>query len=181
MATSLDRTRIKCQYQPEKTMTNLIIRTIEDDDTDILADLTADVQRIHHEEMPERFKPVPDNLSAFVAFFEKRLTTGAGYIGEIDSKPVGFLLFEIREGVDNPYVYPHFYMHIDQMGIKPNFRGRGIGAQLMKQAIAYANKRDVAHITLNVFDFNDGAVNFYENMGFEIRNMTMQLTLKSFN
>lgn len=160
-------------------MTSLVIRTTDKTtDTHILAELTSYIQRLHHEAIPERFKPVPDDLSDFAAFFEKRLETGFGYIAEVDHTPVGMVLFDMREIEENPYVHSHIYMHIDQMGVKPAYRGQGIGQELMKKAIAYANKHGAVHIALNVWDFNDGAVNFYETMGYEVRYLHMHKILK---
>ena len=54
---------------------------------------------------------------------------------------------------------------IDQAYILPEFQGKGIGVKLMKQALAsIGNDQD---IFLHVVSYNQNAISFYENFGFQ--------------
>ncbi|WDV46418.1 GNAT family protein [Clostridiaceae bacterium M8S5] len=49
-----------------------------------------------------------------------------------------------------------------------NQRGKGIGKQIIKEAIDYAfNKLDLCNLSLRVFSFNIGGIKCYENIGFK--------------
>ena len=54
-------------------------------------------------------------------------------------------------------------LHIVEIMVLPEFRGRGIGAEAIKQIFALAAGRPV-RLTVNVL--NDGAIRLYERMGF---------------
>lgn len=52
---------------------------------------------------------------------------------------------------------------------KPEFRGRGIGKQIVKDLIAISfNQLEVENAELNVFDWNINAIKCYEKVGFAI-------------
>ncbi len=53
------------------------------------------------------------------------------------------------------------------MGILPEFRGKGIGSQLLEKVIAHAMKFGLEKIELNVYDSNLSAIALYKKFGFE--------------
>ena len=55
---------------------------------------------------------------------------------------------------------------IDQISVRPEARGKGIGTALMKQAEILASTLDVERIVLDSWDFNSGAHAFFESRGF---------------
>jgi RimJ/RimL family protein N-acetyltransferase len=48
------------------------------------------------------------------------------------------------------------------------FWGYGIGKNLLKQSISWADSNGIKKITLNVLETNEKAVKLYQNLGFEI-------------
>ncbi|CCF12519.1 acetyltransferase family protein [Brevibacillus laterosporus GI-9] len=48
------------------------------------------------------------------------------------------------------------------------FWGFGIGKNLLKESIAWADSNDIKKITLNVLETNDKAITLYRKLGFEI-------------
>jgi GNAT superfamily N-acetyltransferase len=82
-------------------------------------------------------------------------------IGEIDGGPQGFALFfhnfSTFEG--KPGVY------LEDLFVRPEARGSGLGKALLKQLAAIAVERDCARLEWWVLDWNEPAIAFYKSFG----------------
>lgn len=52
------------------------------------------------------------------------------------------------------------------MGLLPQYRGKGIGAQLLKAVLEHAKKFGLEKVELNVYTSNTSAISLYRKMGF---------------
>jgi GNAT superfamily N-acetyltransferase len=82
-------------------------------------------------------------------------------IGEIDGAPQGFALFfhnfSTFEG--KPGVY------LEDLFVRPDARGSGLGKALLKGLAAIALERDCARLEWWVLDWNEPAIAFYKSLG----------------
>lgn len=82
-------------------------------------------------------------------------------IGEIDGAPQGFALFfhnfSTFEG--KPGVY------LEDLFVRPEARGSGLGKALLKALAALAVERDCARLEWWVLDWNEPAIQFYKKLG----------------
>ena len=82
-------------------------------------------------------------------------------IGEIDGVAQGFALFfhnfSTFEG--KPGVY------LEDLFVRPEARGSGLGKALLKQLAALAVERDCARLEWWVLDWNEPAIQFYKKLG----------------
>ena len=53
------------------------------------------------------------------------------------------------------------------VGVLREFRGYGIGTNLLKESIQWADANDIKKMTLNVLETNEKAIILYEKLGFE--------------
>ena len=53
------------------------------------------------------------------------------------------------------------------VGVLKDFWGYGIGTNLLKESIQWADANDIKKITLNVLETNEKAIMLYEKLGFE--------------
>jgi len=58
--------------------------------------------------------------------------------------------------------------------VRAGYRGRGVGGELVREAARFAQERQIAWIELKTFAPNRGAMEFWEDLGFEPR--VVQLT-----
>ncbi len=58
--------------------------------------------------------------------------------------------------------------HISLLFLEPEYRGKGLGTQLIGQALSYYRKKNRKHLSLRVADTNEAALNFYLREGFRI-------------
>lgn len=81
-------------------------------------------------------------------------------IAEEDGEPAGFALF-----------YPIYStwkgraMHLEDLFVRPRFRGRGIGKALLMKVAAMAVERGCTRFFWHVLDWNEPAIDFYRSLG----------------
>ena len=82
-------------------------------------------------------------------------------IGEIDGAPQGFALFfhnfSTFEG--KPGIY------LEDLFVRPEARGSGLGKALLARLAALAVERDCARLEWSVLDWNEPAIGFYKTLG----------------
>ena len=57
--------------------------------------------------------------------------------------------------------------HLFAMWVEPAMRRTGVGRELVRAVLAWARSSGARSVVLGVTDTNDGAVAFYEHLGFE--------------
>ncbi|HCF24045.1 MULTISPECIES: GNAT family N-acetyltransferase [unclassified Novosphingobium] len=82
-------------------------------------------------------------------------------IGELDGTPQGFALFfhnfSTFEG--RPGIY------LEDLFVRPEARGSGLGKALLAELAALAIERDCARLEWSVLDWNEPAIGFYRKLG----------------
>lgn len=99
---------------------------------------------------------------------------GWNLVATIDDRIVGHVAVTPVADADAEFIV---FVHTD-------VHGRGIGTELLKQLVAYADSREYDALTLTVADENHRAITVYENIGFESidrspLNTTMRLRVVS--
>jgi GNAT superfamily N-acetyltransferase len=82
-------------------------------------------------------------------------------IAEVDAEPVGFALFfhNFSTFVGRPGIY------LEDLFVKPEHRGTGIGRALLKRLAEIAVERDCGRLEWAVLDWNEPAIGFYKKLG----------------
>ncbi len=82
-------------------------------------------------------------------------------LAEYNEKPVGQALFF--------YNYSTFLakpgIYLEDLFVKPEYRGKGIGKQLLNELIEIAKEKNCGRIEWAVLDWNEPAIQFYQNLG----------------
>ncbi len=81
-------------------------------------------------------------------------------IAEEDGKAAGFALyFPIYSTWQGPS------LHLEDLFVLPEFRGKGIGKALLNHVAAAAVKRGCARLQWDVLEWNHPAIHFYQSIG----------------
>jgi len=56
-------------------------------------------------------------------------------------------------------------LHLEDLIVKENMRGSGLGSALLDEVVKYGNKIGVKRISWEVIDWNESAIAFYEKKG----------------
>ena len=82
-------------------------------------------------------------------------------IAEFDEKPAGQALFfhNFSTFLGRPGIY------LEDLYVRPAFRGKGIGKALLLRIIEIAKERKCGRVEWAVLDWNEPAINFYKSLG----------------
>ena len=91
-----------------------------------------------------------------------------------DGDPVGFVV--TRAGTRLPSLRRHRdgVLHVAQLFVRPDGRGTGLGERLMREVLDWADRHDVARVSLNS---EPAARSLYERLGFAPGERYLELQL----
>jgi GNAT superfamily N-acetyltransferase len=82
-------------------------------------------------------------------------------IALLNGSPAGFALFfhNFSTFLGRPGIY------LEDIFVRPEYRGKGIGKALLKEVARIAAERDCGRLEWSVLDWNEPAIRFYESLG----------------
>lgn len=153
-----------------------MIRKAKKKDIPGIIELLHQVNMVHHVLRPDLFKPYTTKYN------EQELEA---LIGD-DSKPIfvfedggvlGHAFCMITEVKGDKLLQDIKTLYIDDICVDEKARGKHVGKALYEYVRDYALSIGCNNITLNVWDGNDAALNFYKNMGMKVQKTTMEIVL----
>jgi GNAT superfamily N-acetyltransferase len=99
------------------------------------------------------------------------------FVAEVRDRLVGLICTVIRESSEIPIFVRRRYAVVDDVVIKREFRRTGIGRALMEKAHEWALAEGAGSIELNVWEFNQEAIEFYKTLGYETASRKMSKRL----
>ncbi|MBA0882615.1 GNAT family N-acetyltransferase [Flavobacterium undicola] len=85
------------------------------------------------------------------------------FVAEIDSEIVGIAFYYYRYSTWKGKI-----IHLEDLVVKNNMRGKGVGYALYSEIIKQAQKDKLRRIDWNVLDWNTPAIDFYEKTGAKV-------------
>jgi ribosomal protein S18 acetylase RimI-like enzyme len=82
-----------------------------------------------------------------------------------DGQICGFASVEYIDKPLSPYTLAGRYYHIKEFGVDERFRRQKVATELFDFIKAQAKEKGFDKIELDVWEFNEGAVKFYESVG----------------
>ena len=84
-----------------------------------------------------------------------------------DGEIYGFACVDYVEKAESPYNLARRFYHIIEFGVAENYRRQGVGTELFDFIKKEATAKKIDKIELDMWEFNDGALKFYESVGFK--------------
>lgn len=89
------------------------------------------------------------------------------YVFELDNQIVAFALIKQQEYPETFDKYLQKVFYIQEFLVDKNYRRRGIGRQLFDYLKKEAKKKGYSRLELDVWNFNQGAIDFYNRIGYK--------------
>jgi ribosomal protein S18 acetylase RimI-like enzyme len=141
-----------------------------------IIELLHQVNMVHHVIRPDLFKPHTTKYN------EQELEA----MLDDDSKPIfvydegtvlGYAFCQVIEVKDNQLLEDIKTLYIDDICVDEEARGKHVGKALYEYVRDYAKSIGCNNITLNVWEGNEPALRFYQNMGMQVQKTTMEIIL----
>ena len=151
------------------------IRFAREDELSKINDLRKQVNDLHVEGKPEVFKPgFCEELQNYVyAIWED--PEQDIIVADKDGEICGFAILHHFYKPENPFMYVRDFLDIDEFCVDKNHRREGIATALVDFIKNYAKEKGYHRIELNMWEFNEGALAFYEAAGFETFRRYMEM------
>lgn len=147
---------------------DISVREATVDDYEALCELYDEIDRLHREALPHIFQKPGGAVRELDYYMEQLADAQVGIlVAETGAILVGVVHAAIRETTDIPVRVPRRYAVVDTLVVKSAYRNQDIGRILMDSMEAWASANGAASIDLNVYDFNLGAIAFYERIGYQ--------------
>lgn len=149
-------------------------------DYEELCEIFAEVDALHHEALPHVFR-APDGPARAKEYISSVMADGyaALFVAQSDGEIVGLVQIFVRETPDVPIMVPRRYAVIDTLVVKRGFRRSGVGRALMERAHRWAWTKGTTQVELSVWEFNRGAMAFYEKLGYRTTSRRMWRALRA--
>lgn len=136
-------------------------------DYDVLCKIFEEGDEYHQQALPHIFKK-PDGsvrtkefISSIIANEDEVL-----FVAEFNDTIIGVIHIRISEAPYIDIMVPRRYAVIDNIVVLNVHRGKGVGKMLMKKAHEWISSKEIKHIELHVWEFNQSAIKFYEKLGY---------------
>ena len=136
------------------------------EDLDAVNVLRREVNDLHVAGKPEVFKPgFSDELREYVYVSwddpQKDIV-----VAEESGAICGFAVLSHIVRPENPFMYQRDFLDIDEFCVASAYRRRGVAAAMVAFIRGTAKERGIRRIELNMWEFNQDALAFYEAVGF---------------
>ncbi len=144
------------------------VRKATVDDYNSLCELFDEIDALHRDHLPNIFqKPSEaareqDYVSGLIADENVAL-----FVAEAGGKLVGFVHAIVRDAPAVPVFVPRRYAVVDSIVVRSGAQNHGIGRTLMEKMQEWAIAKGATSIELNVYEFNETAISFYEGLGYQ--------------
>lgn len=153
-----------------------MVRFAKKEDLERVNELRKIVNDVHVEGRPDIFKAGShDELRDFI--YEIWDTENKDIIvAERNSVICGFACVQYVSKPESPFMNARTFYDVDEFGVDTAFRRQGVATELIAFIREDAKKRGIDRIELNMWEFNQSALAFYESVGFQTYRRYMELS-----
>ena len=155
------------------------VRPATEADFEAINALRRQVNDLHVQGRPDIFKP--GFCGEMQEFLHVYLNTEehSALVAEADGQIAGFAMVDYTDRPESPYNLARRFYHVSEIGVSPHFQRQGVASALTEYMKKDASERGFPKIELDVWEFNQNAIAFYEAQGFTCYRRYMELPLEN--
>lgn len=160
-------------------MNDVKIRLADEQDLKVLCRLYIEFHEFHVRGVPERVRSSGDpdkyDCSELYPKLEKIIKSEDSviFLAEVDHKPIGLAEVYIREDKPDPARVCRRYGFLQSLIVTQKTRKHGIGKKLVETAESWAKGKGATEMQLDIWEFEAGPLDFYENLGYRTLRRTL--------
>lgn len=156
---------------------NMIVRQAEASELPRINEIRRYVNDVHVKGRPDIFRPgfnseLQQHLYDCFSKDNWRI-----FVAVLDGEICGFASVEYLDKPESPYNLARRMYHVEEFGVDPAYHRRGAASALVEYMKQDAKNRGYEKIELDMWEFNTGALAFYEAAGFTTYRRYMELNL----
>lgn len=149
----------------------IITRKAVPQDANAVYELLKQIASLHRNARPDLFPNITSKYTQEQVHERLSMEESGVFVAVEEKRVVGYIFCDIiEEGIG-------LTLYIDDLCVDENARRNGVGKMLINAAREYANEKNCRMLMLNVYEFNENAVLFYEKYGFKTRSRHMEIEL----
>ena len=156
---------------------NTIMRNAKFSDFNDVNNLMLELHNLHVKNRNDIFKATDSPMKE--EYFKDLLNNQDVKLFVIEnlenSEILGYSNLKLMNTPNIDIVVKSKYIYIDDFCIKQAYKRKGIGKKLFNFILEYAKQQGVESVQLNVWSFNEDAIEFYNFMGMKERNVRMEM------
>lgn len=143
------------------------IRKAKVEDIKEISDILMQVSKLHSDNRPDIFKD--KKISEIIKWSEDILKDNQKIVivAEYESKICGVAVCKIKTINEHINVKDTKIFSVDELCVDKDYRKKGIGSNLIAEAKRLAEENNCNRLELNCWKFNQDAMKFYKDIGFE--------------
>ncbi len=164
--------------KPPRKKVPVAVRFARDGDLDRVNELRRQVNELHVAGRPDIFRPgFCDELRDYIHVIRQD-PQKAVVVAEADGAVCGFAVLNHIVRPENPFMFERDFLDVDEFGVDENFRRMGVAGAMVRFIRDYAAEKGFRRLELNMWEFNRGALAFYEAAGFTTYRRYMEIILE---
>ena len=153
----------------------MVIRFAKEDELERINVLRKQVNDLHVEGKPDVFKPgFNEELQNYVYYIfkdpEQKIV-----VADKDGEICGFAILHHIYKPENPFMKVRDFLDIDEFCVDEKHRREGIATAMVEFIKNFAIEQGYHRLELNMWEFNQDALAFYEAAGFETFRRYMEM------
>ena len=158
-------------------MSEMAIRDFNIDDFEGVNILMNQVHKLHMDSRADIYRKTDEPISKkdFVEIVNDNNIISI--LAEINYIIVGLCIISIKPVATNTALLPRKVAYMEDLCVHQDYRKQSIGKRLFNEAKERALEFKLESLELMVWEFNENAIDFYENQGMNTRSRIMEMKL----
>lgn len=135
------------------------------------------VHRLHAEGRPDIFRRKFGRKLAAHIYDTFRGASSKIVVAKSEGVIVGFATLQVVDKPRSPYIKARRFLRVEEIGVDKAHRRHGIGRALLDFIKQYAADSGFDTVELDVWEFNEDALRFYESVGFRTYRRILEFKL----
>ncbi|MCA1057677.1 GNAT family N-acetyltransferase [Rossellomorea aquimaris] len=152
------------------------MREATKNDYDAVHYIQRQVHEMHTKERPDHYRMADATLDQ--EYFNSLIDGENTKVFLLEKgQPIAYSIITIKRTEERSILIPRKVVYMDDFGVDHTYRGNGMGRIFFEKIIEFAKSIEADSLELGVWEFNEGAIKFYESMKLKTKSRRMGMDL----